>query len=44
VSEAVANDAAAGAALAGRTLLEESATLRGVSAPVRFVRVEGFRE
>jgi len=44
VSEAVAKDAAAGAALAGRTLLEESATLRGVSAPVRFVRVEGFRE
>jgi class 3 adenylate cyclase len=43
VSEAVAKDAAAGAALAGRTLLEESATLRGVSAPVRFVRVEGLR-
>jgi class 3 adenylate cyclase len=43
VSEAVAKDAAAAAALAGRTLLEESATLRGVSAPVRFVRVEGLR-
>jgi len=43
VSEAVAKDAAAGAALADRTLLEESATLRGVSAPVRFVRVEGLR-
>jgi len=43
VSEAVANDAAAGAALEHRTLLEETATLRGVSAPVRFVRVEGLR-
>jgi class 3 adenylate cyclase len=43
VSEAVAKDAAAGAALEDRTLLEETATLRGVSAPVRFVRVEGLR-
>jgi len=42
-SEAVAKDAAAGAALEDRTLLEETATLRGVSAPVRFVRVEGLR-
>ena len=39
LSEAVAK--AAGATLADRTLLEESAMLRGVSAPVRFVRVEG---
>jgi hypothetical protein len=30
------------AVLAGRTLLEESATLRDVSAPVWFVRVEGL--
>ncbi len=44
VSEAVAKDAAAKAALSDRTLLEESAMLRGVSAPVRFVRVEGFRK
>ena len=29
-------------ALAGRTLLEELATLRDVSAPVWFVRVEGL--
>jgi len=34
VSEAVAKDAAAGAAPAGLTLLEESVTLRAVSAPV----------
>ena len=39
VSESVAKDAATGAALADRTLLEASATLRGVSAPVRFIRV-----
>jgi class 3 adenylate cyclase len=43
VSETVAKDAETGAALADRTLLEETATLRGVSAPVRFVRVEGLR-
>ena len=40
VSEAVAKDTAAEAALADRTLLYESAMLRGVSAPVRFVRVD----
>ena len=44
VSEAVAKDAETGAALADRTQIEETAMLRGVSAPVRFVRVEGFRE
>jgi class 3 adenylate cyclase len=36
VSEAVARDAEAGAALGDRTWLEETAMLRGVSAPVRF--------
>jgi class 3 adenylate cyclase len=41
VSEAVAKDAEAGAALAERMQFEETATLRGISAPVRFVRVEG---
>ena len=40
VSEAVAKDTAAEAALADRTLLDKSAMLRGVSAPVRFVRVD----
>jgi class 3 adenylate cyclase len=40
VSEAVAKDAETGAALADRMQLEETATLRGVSAPVRFVRVK----
>jgi class 3 adenylate cyclase len=44
VSEAVVKDAAAGAALEDRTLLEETATLRGVSGLVRFVRVEGLRK
>jgi hypothetical protein len=39
----VTKDAAVGAALEDRTLLEEAAMLRGVSAPVRFVRVEGLR-
>jgi class 3 adenylate cyclase len=43
VSEAVAKDAETGAALADRMRLEETATLRGVSAPVRFVRVKGLR-
>jgi class 3 adenylate cyclase len=43
VSEALAKDASTGAVLAGRMLFEETATLRGVSAPVRFVRVEGLR-
>ncbi len=43
VSEAVAKDAETEAALADRMQLEETATLRGVSAPVRFVRVEGRR-
>ena len=43
VSEAVAKDAAAGAALEDRTLFEATATLRGVRAPVRFVRVEALR-
>jgi len=42
VSEAVAEDAETGAALADRMQLEETATLRGVSAPVRFVRVKGL--
>jgi class 3 adenylate cyclase len=39
VSEAVARDAETAAALADRTRLEETAMLRGVSAPIRFVRV-----
>jgi class 3 adenylate cyclase len=39
VSEAVAQDAEAAAALADRTRIEETAMLRGVSAPVRFVRI-----
>ena len=43
VSEALAKDASTEAVLAGRILFEETATLRGVSAPVRFVRVEGLR-
>ena len=37
VSEAVAKDAETEAALADRTRLEETAMLRGVSTPVRFV-------
>jgi class 3 adenylate cyclase len=41
VSEAVAKDAETEVALADRMQLEETATLRGVSAPVRFIRVEG---
>jgi class 3 adenylate cyclase len=43
VSEAVEKDAETVAALADRMLLEETAMLRGVSAPVRFARVEGLR-
>jgi class 3 adenylate cyclase len=43
VSEDVAKDIETGAAMAGRAQLEETATLRGVSAPIRFVRVEGLR-
>ncbi|HML08072.1 MAG TPA: adenylate/guanylate cyclase domain-containing protein [Xanthobacteraceae bacterium] len=39
VSEAVLADGEARAALTGRTLTEDSATLRGLSEPVRFVRV-----
>ena len=39
VSEAVARDAETAAALADRMQIEETANLRGVSAPVRFVRV-----
>jgi class 3 adenylate cyclase len=39
VSEAVAQDAEAAGALADRTQIEETAMLRGVSAPVRFVRI-----
>ena len=43
VSEAVAKDGETGAALADRMQLEETATLRGVSAAVQFIRVEGLR-
>jgi hypothetical protein len=39
VSEAVAKDAETAATLADRARLEETATLRGISAPVRFLRV-----
>jgi class 3 adenylate cyclase len=41
VSDAVARDAETAAALADRTQIEETAMLRGVSAPVRFVRITG---
>ena len=41
VSEAVAREAETAAALADRTRIEETAMLRGVSAPVRFVRITG---
>ncbi len=44
VSEDVARDVETAAALADRIQTEETAMLRGVSAPVRFVRIEGFRE
>ena len=43
VSEDVARDAETAAALADRTQTEETAMLRGVSAPVRFVRITGRR-
>ena len=43
VSEDVAGDAETAAALADRTQIEETAMLRGVSAPVRFVRITGRR-
>jgi hypothetical protein len=43
VSEDVAGDAETAAALADRTQIEETAMLRGVSAPVRFVRIMGLR-
>jgi class 3 adenylate cyclase len=39
VSEALARDAETAAALTDRARLEETAMLRGVSAPVRFFRV-----
>jgi class 3 adenylate cyclase len=39
VSEAVAKDAESEVALADRERLEETAMLRGVNAPVRYVRV-----
>ncbi len=44
VSEDVAEDAETAAALADRTRIEETAMLRGVSAPVRFVRIMCRRE
>jgi class 3 adenylate cyclase len=44
VSEAVARETETAAALADRTQIEETAMLRGVSAPVRFVRIMGRRE
>ncbi len=43
VSEDVAREAETAAALADRTQIEETAMLRGVSAPVRFVRITGIR-
>ena len=43
VSEVMAKDVETGAALADRLQLEETAMLRGVSAPVQFVRVKGLR-
>jgi hypothetical protein len=44
VSEAVASDTETAAVLADRTQIEETAMLRGVSAPVRFVRITGRHE
>jgi class 3 adenylate cyclase len=41
VSDDVARDAETAAALADRTQIEETAMLRGVSAPVRYIRVAG---
>ena len=43
VSEAVLADSEAREALKGRMLSEDSATLRGLSEPVRFVRVGAAR-
>ena len=40
ISEAVLADPEARAALAGRSAVEDSATLRGLNEPVRFVRVD----
>jgi class 3 adenylate cyclase len=42
ISEAVLADTEAREALAGRTLTRDAATLRGLSEPVRFVRVAGM--
>jgi class 3 adenylate cyclase len=44
LSEAMVQDAEAAAALAGRTQVEEEAILRGVSAPVRFIRVSASEQ
>ena len=44
VSADVARDAETAAALMDRTQIEETAMLRGVSAPVRFVRIMGRHE
>jgi class 3 adenylate cyclase len=44
VSEAVARDAETAVTLADRMQIEDTAMLRGVSAPVRFVRVMGRHE
>jgi len=44
VSEAMAREAETASALADRTQIEETAMLRGVSAPVRFVRITGRHE
>jgi class 3 adenylate cyclase len=43
VSETVAKDAEAARELTNRMVLEETAALRGVSTPVRFVRVKGAK-
>ena len=43
ISEAILADPEAREALAGRTVIEDSATLRGLSEPVRFVRVEASK-
>jgi class 3 adenylate cyclase len=44
VSKDVAREAETAAALADRTQIEETAMLRGVSAPVRFVRITGRQD
>jgi class 3 adenylate cyclase len=43
LSAAVLADAEARDALAGRTVIEDSTTLRGLSEPVRFVRIGASR-